>query len=156
MRRTRPAPRSATLRAMSEQEAQGRVALVFDGECGFCTRAVGWVRRLDRRGRVVAYPAQRPGVLGRFGIGEAQAREAAWAVGPGVRASGAGAAAAVLDAALGVRLFASAYRLPGIRHVADGAYAWVARHRGRLRGVTPWCLAHPGDCGPAAGPGCSR
>lgn len=34
--------------------------LLYDGDCGLCTRSVAWVRRHDRRGRVRAVPAQDP------------------------------------------------------------------------------------------------
>ncbi|MDO4260027.1 MAG: DUF393 domain-containing protein [Actinomycetaceae bacterium] len=132
------------------------VHLVFDGHCGFCTRAAGWLRRLDRRQRVQIYPAQRPGVLERFALTENDAQKAAWAFTGRRRTAGAAAVNLVLDAALGVKGFSSFYNLPGIHWIQDRLYQWVADHRYMLRGVTPWCEEHPEDCGPSqSASGCS-
>ena len=133
------------------------VDLVFDGQCGFCTRAAGWIRRLDRRGRVRIHPSQGVGVLERFGLSEAAAHSAAWTFGSDgagrtVGHEGAAAVAGALDAALGLRVFLPFYRLPGVRWVQDRVYRWVAEHRYLLRGVTPWCQEHPEDCPGVAGP----
>lgn len=130
------------------------IDLVFDGGCGFCTRAVGWLRRLDRHGRVRVHPSQGSGVLQRFGLAEEEARAAVWAFQmpdptagrPGFRYRGAAAANRALDAALGIRLFVPLYRIPGIAWVQDRAYRWIADNRYRLRGVTPWCAEHPEAC----------
>lgn len=40
----------------------GTTTLVYDGYCGFCTRSVGWVSRLDRHDRVRSVAHQLPGV----------------------------------------------------------------------------------------------
>lgn len=152
------------------------IDLVFDGRCGVCTRAADWLRRRDRRGRIRLHPFQRPGVLERFGLAEAEAREAAWVIEPGgvdgargavrgasngaavgegspaTRLRGAAAINRALDVALGVRVFLPVYRVPPIRWAQDRAYRWVAEHRYRLRGTTPWCTRHPEDCGALPGP----
>ncbi|WP_240625248.1 thiol-disulfide oxidoreductase DCC family protein [Kocuria tytonicola] len=57
-----------------------RLHVVFDGRCGFCTRSVGWVRALDRHGRIELHPWQGPGVLERFGLTPEQANTSVWAV----------------------------------------------------------------------------
>jgi len=126
--------------------------IVFDGRCGFCTRAAARLRRRDRHGRLRFHPFQRAGVLERFGLSDEQARGAAWAFErgerpePGPALRGAAAVNRALDVALGTRVFTAVYRLPGIRRLEDRGYRWVADHRGRLRGATPWCEAHPDDC----------
>lgn len=125
----------------------GGGVLVFDGHCGFCTRAVLAVLRFDRRGRVRALPLQGPRVLELTGLTAEQALHQAWWITGGGRAGverigGAGAMAAAASVVTRVPLLA-AYRLPGARQVADRAYRWVAGHRRLLRGVTPWCEAHP-------------
>lgn len=113
--------------------------LVFDGYCGFCTRAVHAVLRLDRRGRVRALPLQGPDVLRLTGLTREDALHQVWWIGAdGRRVGGAGAMAAVLGGPL-----PALYRLPGLRQVADRAYRWVAEHRRLLRGVTPHCVARP-------------
>jgi len=135
------------------------VDVVFDGDCGFCTRVAYRVLLLDRRGRVTFHPFQRPGVLERFGLTEEEARQAAWAFetpvraearadddAPPIRYRGAAAVARALDAAAGARLAMPLYRVPPLGRLADRAYVWVAENRYRLRGTTPWCSRDPRDC----------
>lgn len=132
------------------------VDLVFDGNCGFCTRAALWLERADRRGRVEIHPLQRPGVLDRFGLTEQEALGAAWAyrrqADAGAPAPHRGAAAVnlALDAVFGTRIFSAIYRMPGIWWLQDRGYQWIADHRYLLKGATPWCSQHPEDC-PGAG-----
>ena len=122
-----------------------RGILVFDGECGFCTRAVGALTRLDRRGRVRLRPWQGPGVLESTGLSERQASASVWWLGEdGRRAHGADAANSALSAALGTRLPSAVYRVT--RWLQEPAYSLVARNRHRLRGVTPYCTSHPREC----------
>lgn len=120
--------------------------LIFDGRCGFCTRAVGWVRALDRHRRITTHAYQQPDVLDRFGLTESQAHAAVWAVAGHTRTAGAAAVAATLDTALGTRIFGRVYRIPPMRLLQDRVYQWVADHRGKFPGVTPWCEQHPGKC----------
>lgn len=140
-----------------------RLTVLFDGHCGFCTRCVEEVRRLDDRGRVEFLAHQVPGVRERWGVTRAQAEYQLWAIGPGgERSGGAQAVAAILDTLLGldpgtrgrnpgrVRLprapLARASRLPLVEPLLDRAYQWVARNRGRFPGTAPWCSSHPTDC----------
>lgn len=120
--------------------------LIFDGRCGFCTRAVHLVRRLDRRGRIRVHAYQREGVLETFGLTEEQAAGAVWLLDDGHLHSGAAAVSGTLDAALGTRLFLRLHRLPGIRWLQDRVYTLIADNRYRLPGAVPWCEEHPGDC----------
>lgn len=120
------------------------LTLVFDGYCGFCTRSVQWIQRLDRRGRVRVVPCQAPGVVDAYGLTVADCEAAAWAfTADGHRHRGAAALNAALAAALGTALPLRVYRLPGVRRLQDAVYGWVARNRRRFRGVTPWCVQHP-------------
>ena len=174
-----------------------RLHVVFDGRCGFCTRTVGWVQRLDRHGQIELHAWQHPGVPERFGLTPQQCDASVWAVpaagdnplhtarrprgagapvtachGPradavppgtpgtpdlgsgygdpqatgGHAVSGARAVADILDAALGTRCFAAFHGLPLVGRTQEVVYRWVATHRGRLPGVTPWCEQHPGQC----------
>lgn len=129
------------------------IDVMFDGRCGFCTRSAGWLERLDRHGRIRIHASQRPGALDRFGITAAAAAEAVWAFrvdrhGRRQSLRGAAAVALALDTALGIRILCPLATLPGMRALAERGYRWVADHRSRLRGVTPWCEAHPGECVP--------
>lgn len=119
--------------------------IIFDGECGFCTRSAGWLRRLDRRGRVDLRPWQGHGVLTWSGLGREQAMASVWWLGSdGQRARGAEAVNVALSAALGTRLPLLLYRVT--RRPQERVYAWVAANRHRLRGVTPYCTSRPQDC----------
>jgi len=96
---------------------------------------------------VTAVPFQRSGVPTAHGLSVAECEAAAWAVTPdGARHRGAGAVNAALAAALGTRLPLRLYAVPGIRQAQDRVYAWVAAHRHRFPGDTPYCEQHPADC----------
>lgn len=121
--------------------------LVFDGECGFCTRSRDLLVRLDRRRRLETAAFQEPGVTERTGIGRAEFAESVWWFGAdGSRLRGAAAVNAALGAALGFGLPLAVYRVPGIRQAQEAAYRWVAANRYRFPGTTPWCTRHPGRC----------
>ena len=118
----------------------GAAWLLFDRDCGFCTRAAGLLRRIDRRGRVEIIALQEPGAPARFGITLDQALEQVWAIdGAGQHFSGAAAVNAVLGVALGTRIPYYIYRIPGIRHVQDALYRWIAANRYRLPGSSGTC-----------------
>ena len=75
---------------------------MFDGQCGFCTRCVGWLRAIDRHGRIDVQPYQAPGVPASIGATAEQCQDAVQWRGPdGVRRSGAEAVNAVLSTVIG-------------------------------------------------------
>lgn len=119
--------------------------LVFDGDCGFCTRTLGWLRLMDRRRIIETVPFQRPGVPESLGLTREQcARSVQWRGADGVRAEGAEAIAAALSVAL-------RSDLPNRLHQRTATpqrvlYDAVARNRHRLPGITPWCARYPDDC----------
>lgn len=103
---------------------------------------------LDRRRRVTAVPFQKPGAPEAHGLTTADCERAAWAITPGGGAyPGAAGINVALSAMLGNRLPWMVYRLRGVRRVQDWVYAWVARHRSRFPGDTPYCDQYPDDCG---------
>jgi predicted DCC family thiol-disulfide oxidoreductase YuxK len=120
--------------------------LVFDGDCGFCTRMLGWLRLIDRRRVIDSVPYQRPGVPESLGLTAEQcATSVQWRGPDGRQAEGAEAISAALDVAL-------RSRWPGRLHARTAAtqsrlYALLARNRHRLPGITPWCSRYPHDCG---------
>lgn len=124
--------------------------LVFDGDCGFCTRSLGWLRMLDRHRRVTTVPLQRPGAADLVDATPEQCSTAIrWKGADGSTCSGAEAVNAALAVALQTRRPGRFYSRTG--RAQDSLYEWVARHRGRLPGMTPWCESYPQDCGrPAA------
>src|SRR5215469_3562953 len=120
--------------------------LVFDGQCGFCTRTVGWLRHIDRRQRVEIVPLQASGAPESVGVTEAECLlSLRWQGDDGARLSGAAAANAALACALGSQVPVLLYRLTS--KLQERGYGWVAANRYRLRGVRPLCESAPADCG---------
>lgn len=121
--------------------------LFFDGACGMCTRAVDFVLRFNRTGELRTEPLQGPGVVERLGISPSQLLESTrWLDASGAVYSGAEAMNAAVSAAIGTRLPLVLYRIPGIRYIEDAIYRWVAGHRYRFPGKTPYCESHPAAC----------
>jgi predicted DCC family thiol-disulfide oxidoreductase YuxK len=121
--------------------------LFFDGACGMCTRARNLLVRLNRTGGVETEPFQRAGTAERLGIPHSRLGESVWWLdATGAVYGGARAVNAALSAALGTRLPVWLYRVPGMRFVQEAAYRWVATHRHRIPGTTPYCESHPGGC----------
>jgi predicted DCC family thiol-disulfide oxidoreductase YuxK len=121
--------------------------LFFDGNCGMCTRSRDLLLRMDRTGNLQTETLQSPGAAERLGIAPASLLESVrWLDPSGAVYSGAEAANAALSAAIGSRIPLVIYRIPGIRFVEDGVYRWVAAHRYRFPGTTPYCQSHPNAC----------
>jgi predicted DCC family thiol-disulfide oxidoreductase YuxK len=121
--------------------------LFFDGACGMCTRAVDLILRLNRTGELRTEPLQGPGVAERLGIPPSRLLESnSWLDASGAVYSGAEATNAAVSAAIGTRLPLMVYRIPGIRLAQDAIYRWIATHRYRFPGKTPYCESHPAAC----------
>ena len=116
-----------------------RAELVFDGRCGFCTRVVYALKRLDQDNclRVIAW--QEPTVLERSGLTLKDVQSAAWLIVGDQRLRGAAAINAALAHTTGIKLIWWFYSLPGIHHFQDFVYTWIADHWHLLRGITPRC-----------------
>jgi predicted DCC family thiol-disulfide oxidoreductase YuxK len=121
--------------------------LFFDGACGMCTRSRNLLLRVTRTGDLQTEPLQSPGAAQRLGIAPSSLLESVrWLDSSGAVYSGAEAANAALSSAMGTRLPLALYRIPGIRFVEDAIYRWVAAHRYRFPGTTPYCQSHPAAC----------
>jgi predicted DCC family thiol-disulfide oxidoreductase YuxK len=119
----------------------------FDGACGVCTRAVYFLVRHNRTGRLRTEPFQAPGSAERLGISESRMFDMSWWLDDsGGVYGGAQAVNAALSVALGTRLPLRIYRIPGIRAVQEAVYRWVADHRYRFPGATPYCESYPVSC----------
>jgi len=121
--------------------------LFFDGACGMCTRSRDFLLKIDRTGNVHTEPLQSPGAAERLGITPASLLDSVrWLDSSGTVYSGAQAANAAFCAAIGTRIPLAIYRIPGIRFIEDAIYRWVAGHRYRFPGMTPYCESHPAAC----------
>jgi predicted DCC family thiol-disulfide oxidoreductase YuxK len=121
--------------------------LYFDGACGMCTRSRDLLLKLNRTGDLLTEPLQSAGAAERLGIPASRLLESVrWLDASGEVYAGAEAANAAVSAALGTRLPLRFYRMPGIRWLQEAIYRWVAAHRYRFPGTTPYCESHPAAC----------
>ena len=127
--------------------AQGsteRLTVLFDSDCGFCTRSAGLLRRLDRARRLDLVPLQAAAALGdappeRVLLERMHVRDAAgrWSIG--------GAAwLRIADAVPALRPLAWYGRLPFIRPLVEPIYALIANNRHRLGRLLGDDTCHPG------------
>ena len=121
--------------------------LFFDGACGMCTRSRDFLVKLDRTGDLQTEPLQCAGTAERLGVSpEALMERIWWLDSSGQVYGGAEAANAAVSAALGTRFPLLVYRIPRMRSVQEAIYRWVADHRYRFPGTTPYCESHPVAC----------
>ncbi|WP_102144245.1 thiol-disulfide oxidoreductase DCC family protein [Mycobacterium hubeiense] len=121
--------------------------LFFDGACGMCTRSRDLLLKLDRTGELTTEPLQGPSVAERLGVPPERLLESVrWLDSSGEVYAGAEAANAAVSAAVGTTLPLRLYRIPGVRWLQDAVYRWVATHRYRFPGTTPYCESHPAGC----------
>ncbi|WP_200962661.1 thiol-disulfide oxidoreductase DCC family protein [Terrabacter sp. Soil810] len=118
-----------------------RPTLVYDADCGFCTRSVQFVQRwVDRRDR---YDVRRWQSLDLAAVGLTaqdcdEAAQFVTADGE-VRSGHRAIASAATHGAPGWRPVGALLMAPGVSWVAARAYRWVADHRHQLPGGTAAC-----------------
>ncbi|MEU7486858.1 DUF393 domain-containing protein [Streptomyces sp. NPDC042319] len=113
--------------------------LVYDGDCGFCTSAVGLAERYVRP-RCEVTPWQRA-PLASFGVAQQRAEyEALWVTPTNAVHGGAQAVAKLLlSAGSGWAVLGAVLTLPPMRWIAHGVYRLISNNRQRLPGGTPAC-----------------
>jgi predicted DCC family thiol-disulfide oxidoreductase YuxK len=118
--------------------------LVYDGDCGFCTSSVQWLR-----GALPIFPAARPWQtldLATFGLSRAEVDGAVqWVAADGTRLAGARAFAALLrdQPVATLRLLGRLCDARPVRPMAAAVYRIIAANRHRLPGGTPACAVRP-------------
>jgi predicted DCC family thiol-disulfide oxidoreductase YuxK len=121
--------------------------LFFDGNCGMCTRSRNVLLKLNRTGDLHTEPLQTPGTAERLGVADSNLMDSVrWLDAEGNVYAGAEAANAAVSVALGTRIPLMIYRIPGIRSLEEAVYRWVANHRYRFPGTTPYCESNPVAC----------
>jgi predicted DCC family thiol-disulfide oxidoreductase YuxK len=122
--------------------------LVFDGDCGFCTRCVALVpKRVRRTTKVVPY--QRAD-LAALDLTAAECAEAVqWVGDDGSRGRGHAAIGRLLQSGGGAwAVVGTLLLLPPVSWLAAVVYRLVAANRMRLPGGTPACALPPPREGP--------
>lgn len=116
---------------------------LYDRDCGFCQRAVGFAR--DRLRTRTSFAAWQDVDLAAVGLTPEQADERAWVVYPDAspRAGGDAVAGVLLASGLPARLLGRLMLLPGVRVLNRAAYRVVAANRHRLPGGTAACALPP-------------
>ena len=147
--RAEDAPTLACQHAQSEPsrnlcvvDPDGLPLLVFDGDCGFCTRSAEWASRgWSGRARTVPWQTLGEKGLAEIGLSLEQVKQSAWWVDQvnqpvgGHRAIGESLrACSGWRRALGVAVL-----IPPLDWIGPSAYRLVARYRYRLPGGTPAC-----------------
>jgi len=120
-----------------------RTTLIYDGDCGICTRLAGFAgRRLRPRAEV---RASQELDLAAYGVTAAQCAEALQLVTAEGRVySAQDAVARLLLISRPVwRPAGLVLLLPGVNALAGVAYRWVARNRYRLPGASVACAVPP-------------
>ena len=116
--------------------------LIFDGDCGFCTRSVNVFKRLPVDAEVTAYQFAD---LEAYGTTEERAsHEVLWVDHSGRIHGGAQAIARLLLSAGGIYAVAGMLmRTPPLRWIAAGVYRLVANNRQKMPGGTAACALPP-------------
>lgn len=124
---------------MSTVSSHVPALLIFDGDCGFCTSSVEWLRRM-----LPAMPDASPyqwTPLAEYGLSETDAAAKVWLVIDGRRFGGHRAVAALLthQPCATLRFLGHLMTVPPVSWVAAIGYRLVARYRFALPGGTPAC-----------------
>ncbi|MBT3268300.1 DUF393 domain-containing protein [Candidatus Poribacteria bacterium] len=111
--------------------------VLFDAECAFCRRLVGWLAARDAGRRLAFRPLQEAAVLGRFAIDPATAQADVHAVDlrhpEALVSSGADAVGMVVSALTAGERRRRFLRLPAVGRAIGTAYRLLPR--GRRRGA---------------------
>ncbi|HEU0164213.1 MAG TPA: DUF393 domain-containing protein [Thermomicrobiales bacterium] len=128
------------------QATTGKLTLLFDGNCGFCTRTVLWVQAKDTQGRIDVIPCQVAVRNGTHDVSEGDCGKSIWAfTAEGHVEGGAQAAALVASELMGRRWPVQVAKLPVIKQSLDLGYRFIANNRHRLPGIKGMCAIDGGS-----------
>lgn len=121
---------------MSARDASAiEYAVIYDGNCGICTRLVMRLRKLDRRGRLEILASQTAGVRERFPWIDSHAYDESIQLvrkSDGETWQGAAAVERIIDALRAGWAVSWIFSIPFARPIAERLYRWFADHRGQL------------------------
>ncbi|MGI8308309.1 MULTISPECIES: thiol-disulfide oxidoreductase DCC family protein [Saccharopolyspora] len=118
--------------------------LIYDGDCGFCTRSVRLAERLPVRIRIQAW--QEADLAAMRTTADRARHEVLWVATSGRVFGGAAAVAELLkECRAPWPVLGWGMSAPVLRLLADRAYRWVAANRFRLPGATPACQLPPAE-----------
>ena len=125
-----PAPASAHI------GRPDKPTVIYDGQCGFCLKQVGRIRRRDTAGVFDYRPRQEPGLDERFPqITHGDFNTGLRLIEPdGQVQVGADGVYHMARRLPRLWLLAWLYRVPGLKQIFAAMYAWVARNRYKLAG----------------------
>jgi len=114
--------------------------LIYDADCGFCTKSAKWLEGHFRDSQATIAPWQSL-ELGAFGLTESDVTSAAWWVDADGKNYGAHLSIARAMRACGGALAVAGACLeyPPVSWVAAPVYRWVARHRNQMPGGSDSC-----------------
>jgi predicted DCC family thiol-disulfide oxidoreductase YuxK len=116
--------------------------LIYDGDCGFCTRSVRLAAQLPVRMRVVAW--QEADLAALRTTPDRARHEVLWVARSGRVFGGAAAVAEMLKSCRGPwPVLGGLMSAPVLRLSAEWVYRLVAANRYRLPGATPACQLPP-------------
>ena len=117
------------------------MTVLYDGECRFCTRSAHTIQRRFGRARVALKNFQEEGALEPYPLvtHDAAMKKMHVVLADGRVFAGAAAFARILASIPVVGWLAYVYYVPGIKQLADLAYALVAKYRYKLFGKTQAC-----------------
>ena len=111
---------------------------IFDGDCAFCSSAARVFRKMIKD-QVPIRPYQKLD-LASLGLSEELTSKAVYYVRDGKYFVAAGAIAQLfIDSKTLWSVAGYLLRVPGINHLAERVYYWIAKNRHRLPGGTPEC-----------------
>lgn len=130
--------RPSIIRSMTNGGIALSRTLIYDADCGFCTRSAQW---LAREGSINIKPWQGFRDLDALGLTEEMVTTAAYWADEGKVTAGAEAAIASALVAKGGGWQAAGHliMLPGVRRIASSVYKSIARNRHAMPGGTNAC-----------------